>query len=287
MARSIIVRKNILASAVCLMFIQLFFSCTPLGFFHKTVLQKRNDDIPSEFGRRCELAGELVQDDRMAWSTSDTIAAEKPMLLDTTDQTWFVYLLNNRRFAYYGRFSPEDDQYYPKYAFIKNLHGMVERLPPSVDDTTLSYARAVHTGSVFFTALIDSLQQDISFNHYIRRLPDNSYTVWFFPAGYDDYFAHGLDIKLSIDSTGTSVTDYKISGRFPRYFEITQKDRTIELDNSYDSIPSLGNLFFMYMNREHFRKIVIINTASTSTMVYKPDKNEWVWVHTPKQQTIP
>jgi hypothetical protein len=279
MARRIVVYKLFIPG---MLLILSLFSCSPRRFFQRRTLQTAPEVATDEFNRRCELAQQLAKDDRMAWKTSDTIAAEKPMLLDTLDQTWFVYPLNDKRFAFYGRFSPDDDRYYPKYVFTTDNKGSILRLPPEVNDTTLSYARAVNTGCTFFRSIIDSLQLDINYNHYIRLQPDASYKMWFFPAGYDNYYAHGLDIYLTIDSTGTIVTTYRVFGKFPRYFELDKKEQIIELDNTYDSLPSLGNLFFMYMNRKHFKKIIIVNTASTSTMVYTPERKKWQWVHTAK-----
>ena len=128
------------------------------------------------------------------------------------------------------------------------------------------------------------MQLEVDYNHYIRKNGDGSYAMWFFPAGYGNYCAHGFDVYLTVDSAGSTVVNHTIVGKYLRYFEIDKKEQRIELDNTYDAVPSLGNVFFTIMNRERFDRIVILNSGSTSSMVYSPDKHEWEWVHAKRQQ---
>jgi hypothetical protein len=103
--------------------------------------------------------------------------------------------------------------------------------------------------------------------------------MWFFPAGYGNYCAYGLDVYLTIDSSRALITDSRIIGNGLRYFEFEKKPSKIELDNTYESMPSLGNLFFMIMNRKYFKSIIIRNQNSISSMIFSPKSNEWVWIH--------
>ncbi|MCX7726555.1 MAG: hypothetical protein N2053_06870 [Chitinispirillaceae bacterium] len=264
-----------------LIFFLLFCFCIP----KKTVITKEKEsefifDI-EEFAKRCSIAVELSIDDMVAWRTSDSIILQKPFLLDTSDQTWFVDKRGNKRYVFYGRYSYEDGRYYPKYAFVYEEGGEIYRLNNlEVDERTNKIARAVTTGRIFFNRLLDSIElEGVEYNHYIRKLTDSSYSMWFFPAGYGNYTAHGFDFYLSIDSSGSTILSSKIIGQYLRYFELDKKEQIIELNNTYDSIPVVGNLFFALINKDNFKKIIIVNAKSFTHLIYSPDKKELKWVH--------
>lgn len=268
----------------CLFLLSLF-GCT----HRKVVRPAGREQWPFDehvFRGTCALAEALAKDDRTAWRSTDSIMAEKPIRLDSLDKTWFVDARDDTRYVFYGRYSEEDDTYYPKYAFIAGGSGEVKRIPPVADERARRVARAICTGTTFFESLVDSMRLHVDYNHYIRKNGDGSYAVWFFPAGYGNYCAHGFDVYLTVDSTGSTVTGHTIVGKFLRYFEIDKKHRTVELDNTYDATPSLGNVFFTIMNRERFDRIVIYNSRSTSSMVYSPEKQEWEWVHKGKESGV-
>ncbi|MBN1306824.1 MAG: hypothetical protein JXA18_02830 [Chitinispirillaceae bacterium] len=262
----------------CIVMFSLF------GCSHRKMFTRGGVEPPFPFDREafertCALADALARDDLAAWRSTDSIMAEKPLLLDSLDQTWFVDERDGRRYVFYGRYSAKDDSYRLKYAFMAEQDGDLQKIPAVTDERALQFARAVTAGKQFFQALVDSMQLDVDYNHYIRRNGDGSYKMWFFPAGYGNYCAHGVDIYLTLDRMGSTVTGRHIVGNYLRYFELDKKMRTVELDNTYDSMPSLGNVFFTIMNRERFERIIILNSQSTSAMTYSPEKKEWVWVH--------
>lgn len=264
--------------------IPLVIGCTSPGT--STIPSKlRSPPLPfdrEEFYRRYRLAEQLAEDDRVAWWTSDSIAAHKPVRLDSLDQNWFIIEKGDSRYAYYGRFSTEEKRYYPKYAFIAGRDGSISTLSPPVTDSEIdACAHAVHTGTEFFQSLLDSMQLDVSYNHYIKTGKDGTYRMWFFPAGYGNYCAHGLDVHVIIAPSGDKVIRHTVNGRFLRYFELDDRSQTVELDNTYDSIPTVGNLFFVFVNCRNFNRITIKNMNSTSTAVHRPEKNELEWeLHT-------
>ncbi|MBN1578883.1 MAG: hypothetical protein JW913_20145 [Chitinispirillaceae bacterium] len=265
-------------------FISCFLMFALFGCSHRKVLTLPAIEPPPPFDmkafeRTCTLADALARDDLAAWRSTDSIMAEKPLLLDSLDQTWFVDDRSGKRYVFYGRYSVNNDTFHPKYAFVTEEDGDLLKIPAVVDERVLQFARAVTTGKKHFQAIIDSMQLNVDYNHYIRKSDDGSYAMWFFPAGYGNYCAHGVDIYLTINPSGSLVTGHNIVGNYLRYFELDKKTQTVELDNTYDSMPSLGNVFFAIRNRERFDSIVILNGQSTSTMTYSPERKKWVWVH--------
>jgi hypothetical protein len=267
----------------CILTLSLL-SCTPRSVSTLPPAAPQPPFDLAAFERTCALADALARDDRVAWQSSDSISAEKPHRLDSLDRAWFVDDRDGKRYAFYGRYLKDNDVYRLKYAFMADGRGDLHRIPIEVDGRTLAFARAVSVGTAAFKSIDDSLQLGVEYNHYIRKNSDGSYSMWFFPAGYGTYCAHGLDVAMVIDATGATVISHKIIGQYLRYFELDRKAQTIELDNTYTTMPSLGNIFFTIMNREHFDKIVINNSQSTSTMVRSPDTKEWSWVHVRREE---
>lgn len=231
------------------------------------------------FVHTCALAEEFAIDDRLAWLSTDSILAEKPMLLDSLDQTWFVDKRDKARYVFYGRYFSGSGEYRPKYIFRSDTPGIVVKISPDVtDERTVRFARAIYTAGINFRFLVDSMQVNVDYNHFIRENSDKSFSIWYFPAGYGTYCAHGLDFHFTVDPSGGSVTGYEIIGECLRYFEIDKRDQPVELDNTYGATPSLGNVFFVLQNRHRFDRIAIRNSQSTSTMVYSAEKKAWEWV---------
>jgi hypothetical protein len=232
-----------------------------------------------EFAQRCSLATILAFDDFAAWRTSDSIIAEKKHRLDSLDDTWFVQAGETRR-VFYGRFFPEADTYSAKYAFEVENDSSVRRIPETIDSSTLDLAQAVYTGSERFKSILDSFMLDFKFNHYIRRNDDRTFSMWFFPAGVNNFCAYGLSIFLTIDTSGIDILNVVITGNELKYFEIQKVPSSIELDNTFDDVPSVGNIFFMIIYGKHFQQITIKNRNSKSTAVLSPDSAALQWTHT-------
>ena len=230
-----------------------------------------------EFNRRIALAEELVQDDQIAWITSDSLSAKDTLLLDSMDQTWFVILDNKDRYVFYGRFDTATDQYLPKYAFSAHNDAVPEQMSLAVTEPVHEYARAVATGVAHLKTVLDSLGFDVSYNHYIRRNSDSSFTMWFFPAGYNKYCAQGLDIRVIVRANGRSIEKSTILGQFIRYFELNKPEQVVKLENPFDSFPSVGNLFFALNNRQHFDMVSIICTNATYTTFFDNSEERWIW----------
>lgn len=258
----------------------LIFFCSPRIASHRggTPVVSEPFDMES-FGRRLALASELAADDRFAWESSDSIIFAKPFVLDSTDKTWFIDKRAEGRLAFYGRYDTQSDAYIVKSAFSCDSPGVVRRIPPDADERTHTIARIVAMGTRRFEEINDSLGLGVEFNHYIRRNDTGFWTMWFFPAGYDNYCAHGLDIIITIDPQGNHITECIIEGSYLRYFELERKAQKVELDNGFDSMPSLGNLFFTCINRHNFDTIAIINRGSVSRLVYRQDSDGWAWDH--------
>lgn len=240
--------------------------------------------LPAAFKNRLNLTEALVLDDQTAWNTSDSLSAQDTLALDSLDETWFIYGSSTKRYAFYGRYLPEQKRYFPKYAFSSDLSGSIKRMSTNnVPETINDYAKAVATGVNHFKTILDSLGFDVEYNHYIRRNSDSTYAMWFFPAGYDNYCAQGLDINLSINEDGQEVVKQSITGQFIRYFELNKPDQTVTLDNTSDTLPSIGNLFFSLVNRTHFKSITITCSGGSYSTIYDPDHRKWIWIRTEKK----
>lgn len=231
------------------------------------------------FSARCSLATALALDDRAAWWTSDSITAAPPINLDSLDNTWFVRTTDEKRLVFYGRYAPLTDTYTVKYAFEVANDSSITRLDLTVDTTTLEYARAVYTGIRRFQSILDSFMLDFKFNHYIRRNDDRTFSMWFLPAGIDNYCAYGLEIYLSINTAGTSILASEITGNELKYFEPKKHPEAIELDNTCDVVPSIGNIFFVITFGKHFKRITIKNKNSISMATLSSDNVSWQWMH--------
>ena len=258
---------------------------TSCSFHTRLVQQKMEEQTgidPEAFDRNLHIAEELAGDDRIAWMSTDSILAERISLLDSLDSTWFVCKADNRSYAYYGRYVPEEEVYYPKYVFVSTSDSTIEKVPPDTGATATFFARMVAAGNNYFKRIVDSLQLDIHYNHYIRKAPGGRCIMWFFPAGYANYCAQGIEIRLTIDSASGEVSGYDVDGTLLRYFELDKKNKPVELDNRWSDIPSIGNIFFVLRNRDNFPDMKIINRSSISRLVYSPENEEWTWKHRPR-----
>jgi hypothetical protein len=103
-----------------------------------------------EFDKRFNFANDLARDDMVAWWTTDSITAHKPVLLDSLDKTWFVYEDNSKRYAFYGRYQEDTKEYVSKYSFMVNKKGTVNQIANDVNGTTRKYAEAIATGKKKF-----------------------------------------------------------------------------------------------------------------------------------------
>lgn len=233
------------------------------------------------FAQRCSLATSLMLDDSAAWKTSDYITSNFPAtVLDSLDETWFVLPGNNSRTVFYGKYLSATSSYQPKFQFVVTPDAKIQHVPPALSSEILVYAKAVHTGTTQFKRLLDSLMLNFSFNHYIRKNTDSSFTMWFFPAGMDTYCPYGLEALLSIDQTGSIVKNIALTGNELKYFEVTKTLGSIVLDNTFETVPTVGNIFFILMFGKYFTSVEIQNTYYQTTVRWSPEHNAWLWTHT-------
>lgn len=233
----------------------------------------------SLFTSRCTLAIDLVKDDLAAWWTSDSITAEKSHRLDSTDTNWFVYNRDNERLVYYGRYDEISASYLPKYIFKFSADSVVTRQTDSLSDDAQRFARAIVFSSKRFQYIIESFMLDFKFNHYIRQNADQTFSIWYFPAGNDRYCAYGLEIQIQIDSSASAIVAEQINGNELKYFEIQKIPTAITLDNTFDHVPSVGNIFFVHLFGRYFGTVTINNSSSTSTAAISADGKACTWTH--------
>lgn len=233
------------------------------------------------FAMRCSLATSLMYDDSAAWKTSDYITSNfSASVLDSLDETWFVVPENVSRTVFYGKFLSASKSYQPKFQFSVTPDSGIRHIPPALSSEILVYAKAVYTGTTQFKKLLDSLMLNFSFNHYIRKNSDASFTMWFFPAGMDTYCPYGLEAQLSIDQTGSIVKNITLTGNELKYFEVTKKPDSILLDNTFEPIPTVGNIFFILMFGKYFTSVEIQNAFYQTSATWSPEHNTWNWTHT-------
>jgi hypothetical protein len=260
----------------------LFSSCTT----HKNLVRQKVEkttgiDLDS-FNRNLRIAEELVNDDKIAWKSTDAILAERVSLIDSLDSTWFVCRADNRRYAYYGHYAADEEMYYPKYVFASSDDSIIEKVAPEANPEATFFAKMVTAGISHFKTIVDSLQLEIHYNHYIRKAPGGRCIMWFFPAGYGNYCAQGIEVRIHIDSASGAVTGHDVDGALLHYFELDKKSEPVKLDNTWSDTPSIGNIFFVLSNRENFTDMKILNRNSISRLIRSPDDDTWTWEHTPK-----
>lgn len=238
----------------------------------------RAQEVPFPFTvflERDSLARELLRYDACAWRSSDALLQNDTASLRRLGPEWLCYRRSGRWNAVFGRFDTTTDRYdiVVHYVLTDTLPGHSSE-PLDTAAVTAS-ARALHQAAALVPG--EFTTSKLRFNQYV--LPTSiGLVVWILPAWQPSGVAvFGGEAELSFDSTGHHLQKQRA---IPGPLRGFQPDSTVEFridSNTRDDVPTVGDLFFYYLVRRHFKKIRI-KTGKYSSSLVPTDSGE-VWVH--------
>ena len=159
----------------------IIFCLTTTLVFAQHTEQKPFKFDNADFNKKYTVAKWLQQYDDFAWITSDSAAAEHPDLYKRLGDEWFCYI--DARNMWHGVYGDYENG---KYDFVFHYQGnskKIKQTPFPADTALLSkYGKAIHIAHKEFDEKVKPLIGKIHFNHYIKRNPNKSFTVWYLPA---------------------------------------------------------------------------------------------------------
>jgi len=237
----------------------------------------------ADFDGNAATADWLMAYDRVAWITSDSILAIPEAKRPDLGPEWLCIENDGKWSAMYGRYDSVSDRYTIALQYRGSLRGPFARSTAPVDSAqVLRLVRALHSG---FQRFPDSLQHaGVTFNKYVRQLPDRRIEVWYLPAGRPDgALIWGIEVRQVLDSEGRSLVQSEVVGKGLRgiYADTTV---TLSVDERDLPVPSAGSIFFLLANRRYFKAIHIRTAHFLSTMVRTSD-GQLTWIHTTTDST--
>lgn len=266
------------------LFIASLFCCTALFALAQKAETKPFKFDKADFNKKLAIAKWLHQYDDFAWLTSDSAAAEHPDLYKRLGDEWFCYMDN--RNIWHGVYGDYENG---KYDFVFHYQGnskKIKQTPFPADTNLLSkYGKAIHISHIEFDEKIKPEAGKIHFNHYIKRNPDKTFTVWYLPAYQTNETAvYGGEYVYTVDSTGNNIISNEniFLGHFTSIL-IDKHTSNITLDYSTIDKPTIGSIFFAWAYRQSFPGITIKNTTSMSglNLISSGKTESYVWEHFP------
>lgn len=238
-----------------------------------------NFDI-KDFNEKFEVAQWLTAYDRVAWVTTDSVMLPKnEKRRQQLGGQWFCYQdAQHDWHALYGKY--EQGRFETAFHYVLNqADGVTESTIRPDTAFANPYARALMAARAQLNEATGSAK--LSFNHYIRRNLDKTFTVWILPAFQQDNTAvYGGEFSYTISSTGCKLLHKEeyFQGQF-RGFKV---DRPREIWLTYTDVekPTLGSVFFVWYYKSYFTQIFIDNKNSKSTVL--KNKEGYYWVHAEK-----
>ncbi len=149
--------------------------------------------------------------------------------------------------------------------------------PPSSSELQ-PYVQALHTATERLKK--DHADLPVRMSRYIRKNPDGTFTVWFFPAPFqNDMAIYGGEFSYTLDPSGSRILESSgyYSGKF-KGFPLEKGLKEITLDYSDIDEPTLGGIFFVWQYKEFFDKIRLQTARSISTILHD-HSGGYYWVH--------
>lgn len=228
-------------------------------------------DSAAAFQARRETVAWLLQYDRVAWVTSDSVMAEPEDVKKSLGSEWFCYRIANDWHAFYGAFDATADLYHIALHYTVDSAGHVASSTADVDTTRISaFARALqHANDALPAHFTDA---GFPFNVYVRELGDSALEVWFLPGWHPraHVMVYGGEASFVYDTTGRKERARHILLDEWRGFPL-DRGKKISLDYESHLLPTVGSLFFLYSNRSNFKEIHIVTKAYVTTLVDSPD----------------
>lgn len=235
-----------------------------------------------DFEQKLSLAKWLYQYDLFASSSSDSVVSGHEELYTRLGEEWFCYQDHRKTWhAIYGDY--EDGKYDYVFHYEGNAKNIKQKPFPKDSIMIMKYAKALHISHLKFDQEYKSQTDDIHFNHYIKRNPDKTFTVWYFPGFQKNQKAvYGGEVVYTLDSNATIIIQKE------SFFQdkltstlIDNRSRKIIVDYSNVDKPTLGSVFFMWTYRFGFPDMTLKTAKSISTLNYFKEKkvNNFAWKH--------
>lgn len=230
----------------------------------------------STFYKNKDIGYQLYLYDYVAWGTTDTIVKHYNYEMALLGREWFAIedSVNNKWYAIYGKL--DSSGYNAQIIFEKDMQsGKVERMKESPYTAEyVQYAKALNTADTEVFKIVD--QTPITFNSYILRNADKTFTVYYLPAIYNNNTAvYGAEHIFVVDSTGQKILkDESYLGEELRGYEIG-KDPQINLNYEDCNAPTIGSIFYIYSFNRYYDKIYIILKDYATILV----KDSNIWMH--------
>lgn len=242
--------------------------------------QKKSDlgfDI-KDFQQKADVAEWLVEYDKIAWWTSDSISAQPEEKRMNIGKEWFCFQAEDENWhAVYGRY--ENGNYTMSFHYIVDTNGIVKRTFDNIDTSLLNgHSRALITSKKQLGNLVDSL--NLAINPYIKKNQDGTYNVWLLPAFQPtSYAVYGGEYVYKIAANGNEILEDQsyFQGKFKAY-KVTNKPIDIWLDYSELEKPTVGSIFFVWYYKRYFTNIFLVNKNFTTT-AYKMEGSGYTWLH--------
>jgi hypothetical protein len=234
-----------------------------------------------DFNKKVETSEWLVEYDGIAWRSTDLLPTDDKTEMARLGPEWFCFQDENGNWhAVYGRLT--DGKYDLVFHFVTGKDGVLARTDAKIDQDFLNkHASALSTGREQLLRTVPPGSP--RFNQYVRKNPDNTFSVWFFPAFQPNRTAvYGGEAVYLIDAAATKII--KDESYFQKQFKgfASEPPREIWLDYRDVTKPTLGGVFFAMYYRNYFTKIVI-DTSESSNMLIR-DKSIFLWVNVEKDK---
>ena len=237
-----------------------------------------------DFEKKLALSKWLYQYDLFASRSSDSVVREHIELYKRLGEEWFCYQDHRKVWhAVYGDY--KNDRYDYVFHYEGNPESLKQKRFPFPRDSVLiiRFASALHISHLRFDHDYKSKTGDIHFNHYIKRNPDKTFTVWYFPGFQKNQKAvYGGEVVYTLDSNATKIT-HKESFFQNKYTSTIVNNRSEEIIIDYSNMekPTLGSVFFAWTYRYAFPDMTLKTAKIVSTLHYFKERkvNNFVWKH--------
>ncbi len=255
-------------SRIVLLLVSCSFSFTAFS------QQARGFDI-EKFVKNQGIAAHLYLYDWVAWGTTDSIVKNYENEMSQLGREWFA--IENKEdsswYAIYGKLDSTKYKAVIEFKIDNNEHVTRVKGTPYVHLYPY-YAKALQTAD---TAVMSKIEQsNVTFNSYVVRNDDETFTVYYLPAIYSNKFAvYGKEFIYTIDRLGQNIIkDESYLGESLRGYEIG-KDKEINLNYEDCDVPTIGSLFYIYSFNRYYDRILII-CKTHATLLSKESKT---WIH--------
>jgi len=223
----------------------------------------------------------ILSYDRMAWLSTDLVVHEDSAVLANLGPEWFCFQYDDKWHAVYGEYDKTDDRYRIAVHYEVSENGAVVRTESPLDTNQIDVlASALSTARSVLPAEYGNAP--VPLNQYVRRKQDGSLEVWFLPS-WDPQrglLVFGGEAQVILDDQGREPLEQMY--RTPQWQGFAP-DTTLRIDMDYrdESLPTVGAMFFLIMNRSQFSHIFIHTAQYSSTLVDTADGTGWVHSYVP------